>query len=67
MAELRVSCDVRISFCCCMLLIHELAYNFPKALERLEELKRGGKNTRAASGRLTRKDQKRDEAECAVM
>lgn len=44
-----------------------VAYHFPKALERLEELKRGGKGNKPANGRLTRKDQRRDEAECAVM
>ncbi|KAK0813546.1 hypothetical protein LTR02_004988 [Friedmanniomyces endolithicus] len=46
------------------------AYKFPKALERLEELKRsgGGKNKVApVNGKLARKDQKRDEAECALM
>ncbi|KAK5128985.1 hypothetical protein LTR85_000318 [Meristemomyces frigidus] len=41
------------------------SYRFPKALERLEELKRTGK-TRAVNGKLTR-NQKKDEAECAVM
>ncbi|KAK4550820.1 hypothetical protein LTR36_000400 [Oleoguttula mirabilis] len=41
------------------------SYRFPKAVERLEELKRTGK-TRAANGKLTR-NQKKDEAECAVM
>ncbi|KAK5145368.1 hypothetical protein LTR32_002878 [Rachicladosporium monterosium] len=46
------------------------AYKFPKALERLEELKKsgGGKNKVApVNGKLARKDQKRDEAECALM
>ncbi|KAF2207458.1 hypothetical protein CERZMDRAFT_122705 [Cercospora zeae-maydis SCOH1-5] len=47
------------------------SYKFPKAIERLEELKRGGgKKDRAfppANGKLTRKDQKRDEENCAVM
>lgn len=52
------------------------AYKFPKAIERLEELKRGGGaakggkgvvDARGDRGRLTRKDQKRDEAECAMM
>jgi len=43
-------------------------YKFPKALERLEELKKTGKARPApANGKLTRKDQKRDEAECVVM
>lgn len=45
-----------------------VAYKFPKALERLEEMKKHGK-ARAApvNGKLSRKDQKRDEAECVVM
>ena len=44
------------------------AYKFPKALERLDELKRAGKSRPApVNGKLARKDQKRDEAECAVM
>lgn len=45
-----------------------IAYKFPKALERLEELKKSGKSRAApVNGKLARKDQKRDEAECAVM
>ncbi|KAK5115032.1 hypothetical protein LTR62_001729 [Meristemomyces frigidus] len=44
------------------------SYKFPKALERLEELKKSGKARPApGNGKLTRKDQKRDEAECGVM
>lgn len=45
------------------------AYKFPKAIERLEELKRGGKSGKQNpnTARITRKDQKKDEAECAVM
>ncbi|KAK5681854.1 hypothetical protein LTS10_006387 [Elasticomyces elasticus] len=44
------------------------AYKFPKALERLEELKKSGKNRPApVNGKLARKDQKRDETECSVM
>ena len=48
------------------------AYRFPKAIERLEELKRGGAKAArpkqgAAQARLTRKDQSRDEAECTIM
>ena len=45
-----------------------VAYNFPKARERLEELKKNGiKGSKPVNGKLTRKDQKRDEAECVVM
>lgn len=47
-----------------------IAYKFPKAQERLDELRRtGGKGSKPApvNGKLARKDQKRDEAECAVM
>lgn len=42
-----------------------LAFQFPRALERLEELKKGGKN-KAMAGKLTR-DKKKDEENCAVM
>lgn len=45
-----------------------IAYRFPKALARLEELKKSGKQKAApVNGKLTRKDQKKDEAECVVM
>lgn len=55
------------------------SYKFPKAVERLEELKKGGgkagKGGKAGPGggvppmnaKLTRKDQKRDEENCVVM
>lgn len=48
------------------------SFRFPKALERLEELKKGGNKSKpkAADGRLRRdekRDQKKDEAECTVM
>lgn len=48
------------------------AYKFPKAQERLDELRRnpggkGGGKPAPVNGKLARKDQKRDEAECAVM
>ncbi|KAF1827204.1 HCP-like protein [Dissoconium aciculare CBS 342.82] len=43
-------------------------YKFPKALERIEELKRNpNKGGRGNDAKLGRKDQKRDEAECSVM
>lgn len=44
------------------------SFRFPKALERLEELRKGGSKAKAkpVDGRL-RRDQKRDEAECVVM
>ena len=45
-----------------------VAYKFPKAQERLEELRRGGsRNAKPVNGKLARKDQKKDEAECSVM
>jgi len=50
-----------------------IAYKFPKALERLEELKKnGGKGPNGGkpapvNGKLTRKDQKKDEENCVVM
>ena len=44
------------------------AYRFPKAQERLEELrKNGSKGSRPVNGKLTRKDQKRDEENCVMM
>nr|POE59071.1 chitin synthase regulatory factor 3 [Quercus suber] len=44
------------------------SYKFPKALERLEELKKNGKQKAApVNGKLSRKDQKKDEADCVVM
>ena len=49
-------------------IIGAVAYRFPKAQERLEELRKSGtKGPRPANGKLTRKDQKKDEAECTVM
>lgn len=48
-----------------MLTAYFLAFQFPRALERLEELKKGGKN-KAMSGKLTR-DKKKDEENCVVM
>ncbi|KAF2719451.1 HCP-like protein [Polychaeton citri CBS 116435] len=47
------------------------AHKFPKAIERIEELKkagsRSGSRPQPTNGKLTRKDQKKDEAECVVM
>ncbi|KAF7187243.1 Chitin synthase regulatory factor 3 [Pseudocercospora fuligena] len=45
------------------------SYKFPKAVERLEELKRNGGKNRSApqNGKLTRKDQKHNEENCVVM
>jgi len=47
------------------------SYKFPKALERLEELRKGGgkggRGPAPVNGKLTRKDQKRDEENCVVM
>lgn len=49
-------------------LMKRTAHKFPKALERLEELKKSGKSKPApANGKLTRKDQKRDEENCVIM
>jgi len=57
-----------------------LAYRFPKAQDRLDELRKGGAAAAPPSGaggkpptardhreKLTRKDQKKDETECIVM
>lgn len=44
------------------------AQNFPKARERLEELKRGGRDGGAARERISRsKVGKHSEGECSVM
>jgi len=61
-------------------LLCALAYRFPKAQDRLDELRKGGAVAAPPSGarggpptakdhreKLTRKDQKKDEAECTVM
>ncbi|KAK4999389.1 hypothetical protein LTR66_001586 [Elasticomyces elasticus] len=42
------------------------AYRFPKAIERVEELKKGGK-VKVDQGRLTRGNQKQNETDCVVM
>ncbi|KAI5273610.1 HCP-like protein [Aureobasidium subglaciale] len=44
------------------------SYKFPKAVERLEEIRKGkAARPQPNQGRLTRSNQKRDEAECIVM
>ncbi|KAI4725234.1 HCP-like protein [Aureobasidium sp. EXF-10728] len=44
------------------------SYKFPKAVERLEEIRKGkAAKPQPNQGRLTRSNQKRDEAECVVM
>ncbi|KAG9589054.1 HCP-like protein, partial [Aureobasidium melanogenum] len=44
------------------------SYKFPKAVERLEEIRKGkAAKPQPNQGRLTRSNQKRDEAECIVM
>lgn len=40
---------------------------FPKALERLEDLRKGGNRAGRPAARLSRRDQKKDETECVVM
>lgn len=43
-------------------------YRFPKAQERLHELQRSGsKASRPVNGKLSRKDQKKDEENCVLM
>ena len=51
----------------CNLLIHDVAYKFPKAQERLEELKKGGVKVQRNRERLSRSNQKQHEADCVVM
>lgn len=43
------------------------AYKFPKAQERLEELKKGGVKVQRNRERLSRSNQKQHEADCVVM
>jgi hypothetical protein len=43
------------------------AYKFPKAQERLEELKRGGSKVQMKRERLSRTNQKQQEENCTVM
>ncbi|KAF2635041.1 hypothetical protein P280DRAFT_412377 [Massarina eburnea CBS 473.64] len=43
------------------------AYKFPKAQERLEELKKGGAKVQMKRERLSRTDQKQQEENCVVM
>lgn len=49
-------------FCVCV------AYRFPKAQERLDELKRSGnKSAKPVNGKLSHKDKKKDDENCTVM
>jgi hypothetical protein len=43
------------------------AYKFPKAQERLEELKKGGSKAQMKRERLSRTNQKQQEENCVVM
>lgn len=43
------------------------AYKFPKAQERLEELKRGGAKVQRGRERLSRSNQKQHDENCSVM
>ncbi|TKA63943.1 hypothetical protein B0A49_10399 [Cryomyces minteri] len=43
------------------------AYKFPKAQERLEELKKGGYKVQKGREKLSRSNQKKNDAECTVM
>lgn len=43
------------------------AFNFTKAQERLNELQRGGSQVQKKRERLSRSNQKQQEAECSVM
>ena len=50
-------------FCVFFLL---LAFQFPQAVARLEELRKGGKSRNVQQGKLTR-DKKKDDENCVVM
>ena len=43
-----------------------LAFQFPQAVARLEELRKGGKSRNVQQGKLTR-DKKKDDENCVVM
>lgn len=45
----------------------DAAYKFPKAQERLEELKRGGASAQKNRERLSRSNPKQVEKDCVVM
>jgi hypothetical protein len=49
------------------ILILSPAYKFPKAQERLEELKKGGVKVQRSRERLSRTNQKQHEENCSVM
>lgn len=44
-----------------------IAYKFPKAQERLEELKKGGSKVQMKRERLSRTNQKQQEENCVMM
>ena len=44
-----------------------VAYKFPKAQERLEELKKGGTKAQKNREKLSRNDKVKNEADCAMM
>jgi len=50
-----------------IVLMFTIAYKFPKAQERLEELKRGGSKVQMKRERLSRTNQKQQEENCSVM
>jgi len=52
---------------CLLSLTSSTAYKFPKAQERLDELKRGGAKVQRSRERLSRSNQKQHEADCVVM
>jgi TPR repeat protein len=69
----RAACKCFSCLCFLLLLVFLanrsfplLAFQFPRALERLEELRKGNKNKSMQNGKLTR-DKKKDDENCAVM
>ena len=49
-----------------MLTLFFTAFQFPQAVARLEELRKGGKSRNVQQGKLTR-DKKKDDENCVVM
>jgi TPR repeat protein len=69
----RAACKCFSCLCFLLLLVFLanrsfplLAFQFPRALERLEQLRKGNKNKSMQNGKLTR-DKKKDDENCAVM
>lgn len=64
----RAACKfsfTRPLFIACLLILLPVAQNFPKARERLEDLRKGG--TKMAKSRVSRSVVSRNDADCIIM